>query len=129
MMVFDARGSVQTMPPFTCSKKTNVPTGRLSFWKWIMQESRTPRGNFAYKKRLIIVFSKICRAICNCEGGGFPKEKHALVTCSKKKNVPTGRFSFWNGSFVATLVSRAKCGFLCARSPRGRGICLRSARP
>ncbi len=32
-MGFDGVGSVQTTPPFTCSKKTNVPTGRFSFWK------------------------------------------------------------------------------------------------
>ena len=25
MMAFDTRGSVQTMPPFTCSKKRNAP--------------------------------------------------------------------------------------------------------
>ena len=54
-----------------------------------MRESRTPRGNFAYKKRLIIVFSKISRAICNCEGGGFPQEKHGLSSPAPTKHTST----------------------------------------
>ena len=43
----------------------NVPTGAFFCFGEGMatKESRTPRGNFAYKKRLIIVFSKISRAI------------------------------------------------------------------
>ena len=60
-----------------------------------MQESRTPRENFAYRKRLIIVFSKISRAIYNCEGGGFPKEKHGLSSpAPKRKTHPSGAFFF-----------------------------------
>ena len=60
-----------------------------------MRESRTPRGNFAYKKRLIIVFSKICQAICNCEGGGFPQEKHGLSSPAPKAKAPfLGAFVF-----------------------------------
>ena len=53
------------------------------------QESRTPRGNFALRKRLIIVFSKIWRAIYNCEGGGFPKEKHGLSSPAPTKHTST----------------------------------------
>ena len=34
-------------------------------------ESNSEGGDFAYKKRLIIVFSKIRRAIYNCEVGDF----------------------------------------------------------
>jgi len=50
---------------------------------------------------LIIVFSKISRVIYNCEGGDFPKKKHALVTCSKKTNAPkTVRFSFWKDEVI-----------------------------
>ena len=31
-MGFNTRGSVQTTPPFTCSKNKNVPMGRFYFW-------------------------------------------------------------------------------------------------
>ena len=33
MMGFDTRGSVQTMPPFTCSKRETSQWGVFFFWK------------------------------------------------------------------------------------------------
>lgn len=66
---FDSRHLLQKRKGAECALSLLVFDGK---------ESRTPRGNFALRKRLIIVFSKISRAICNCEGGGFPKEKHGL---------------------------------------------------
>ena len=57
----------------TCSK---IKVGRRVRPTFILTlenaEESNSEGNFAYKKRLIIVFSKISRAIYNCEGGGFP---------------------------------------------------------
>ena len=85
-MGFDTRGSVQTMSPFTCSKRKRVLIAPFFLLVLDEQESRTPRGDFAFRKRLIIVFSKIWRAIYNCEGGGFPKEKHGLSSPAPTKH-------------------------------------------
>jgi hypothetical protein len=53
------------------------------------------KGEFCVKKRLIIVFSKISRAIYNCEGGDFQRKARTLVTCSKIKDAPfVGAFVF-----------------------------------
>ena len=110
-MDFDSVGSMLGLEYITCSK---IKVGRLVrptfILAYIMRESRTPRGNFAYKKRLIIVFSKISRAIYNCEGGGFPKEKHTLFTCFKKKNVPSVRFFFcWRQPAIGYIFRSGKC--------------------
>ena len=79
---FDSRHLLQNKSRTSCASY-------FYFCCKIMRESRTPRGNFAYKKRLIIVFSKISRAICNCEGGGFPQEKHGLSSPAPTKHTST----------------------------------------